>query len=251
MGEEAKREVGKDLLTYAQTSRYLAQESVARQDWSGLPVPMVGLTLVLEPRYKHKGLEQFRWKECYDENGVRHALDEEPVPPPSEFTRVNSWWNSRFQVAIVVIKDKQGRARFGALAEDRLAFTIRTLEAAAVWPIEAEHKAMKKLASLISEEAFELYQLTGHFPEISKRSQVTYLFRKGRPTIALRQDEEEVTNALCALCLHPIGYYGDTWAGVMCPTDEVIAHLLMMRGSEEKYWANANQHPLDRPASGL
>lgn len=26
--------------------------------------------------------------------------------------------------------------------------------------------------------------------------------------------------------------------------DKVIAHLLMMRGSEEKFWANANQHPL-------
>jgi hypothetical protein len=37
----------------------------------------------------------------------------------------------------------------------------------------------------------------------------------------------------------------------MCPTDEVIAHLLMMRGSEEKYWANANQHRLNRPAAGV
>jgi len=37
----------------------------------------------------------------------------------------------------------------------------------------------------------------------------------------------------------------------MCPTDEVIAHLLMMRGSEEKLWANANQHPLDHPTAGL
>ena len=34
-------------------------------------------------------------------------------------------------------------------------------------------------------------------------------------------------------------------------TDEVIAHLLMMRGSEEKFWANANQHPVDRPAAGI
>lgn len=76
------------------------------------------------------------------------------------------------------------------------------------------------------------------------------VFRKGRPTIAIRQTEE-YSRALCALCLHPIGYYGDTWAGAMCPTDEVIAHLLMMRGSEEKYWANANQHPVDRPAAGV
>jgi hypothetical protein len=124
------------------------------------------------------------------------------------------------------------------------------LDAAAAWPLEAEQRAQKKLASLIPEDLFELYLLTGHFPEISKRSQVTYLFRKGRPTIAFRQFDD-VTILLCALCLHPIGYYGDSWAGVMCPTDEVIAHLLMMRGSEEKFWANANQHPLDRPTAGL
>jgi hypothetical protein len=48
-----------------------------------------------------------------------------------------------------------------------------------------------------------------------------------------------------------MGYCGQSWAGVMCSTDEVIAHLLMMSGSEEKFWANANQHPLDRPKAGL
>jgi hypothetical protein len=250
MGEEAKLEVGKDLLTLAQASLHLAETSVARQDWSGLPVPVVGLSLVLEPRYKHKSLETFRWKECYDENGVRHAIPEEPLPQASDFRRVNSWWNDKYQVTIVVFQDKQGRARFSVVKEDRLSFTLRTLEAAAAWPVEAEEKAQKKLASLIREDLFELYMLTGHFSEASKRSQVTYLFRKGRPTIAMREIEEG-SYWLGALCLHPIGYYGDTWAGVMCPTDEVIAHLLMMRGSEEKYWANANQHPLDRPAAGV
>ena len=92
--------------------------------------------------------------------------------------------------------------------------------------------------------------LTGHFSETSKDSQVMYVFRRGRPTIALREVGEEF-RILCALCLHPIGYYGDTWAGVMCPTDEVIAHLLMMRGSEAKFWANANQHPLNQPSAGV
>jgi hypothetical protein len=148
------------------------------------------------------------------------------------------------------LKDKQGRARFTVLFEDRLAFTIGTLDVAGAWPVEAEQKAQKKLATLIPEDLFDLYVLTGHFPEMSKRSQVTYLFRRGRPTIAIRQTEQ-YSHALCALCLHPIGYYGDTWAGAMCPTDEVIAHLLMMRGSEEKFWANANQHPLHRPAAGV
>ncbi len=87
-------------------------------------------------------------------------------------------------------------------------------------------------------------------PEVSKRSQLTYLFRRSRPTIVMRETEEW-TRVLCALCLHPIGYYSDSWAGVMCPTDEVIAHLLMMRGCEEKYWANANQHPSNHPAAGI
>ena len=250
MSEESQPQVGKDLLTYAQTSRYLAEIHLGQQDWSGLPVPVVGLSLVLEPRYKHKALSEFRWKECYDEQGVHHVIDEPPPPKESEFKTVNSWWNARYQITIFVVHDKQGRAQSRVLCDDRLALTIRTLDAAAVWPVEAEEKAQKKLASLIPADLFELYLLTGHFPEISKRSGLTYLFRKGRPTVALRQDDE-VSYALCALCLHPIGYYGNSWAGVMCPTDEVIAHLLMMRGSEDKFWANANQHPLDHPAAGV
>lgn len=250
MGETANLEVGKDLLTLAQASRQLAESRLAGQDWSGLPIPVMGLSLVLEPRYKHKCLENFRWKEFYDEQGVRHSIEETPTPAPSGFTRVNSWWNARFQANIIVLHDREGRARLAMSMEDRLAFTIRTLEAAAVWPVEAEKKAQQKLATLIPEDLFEVYLLTGQFPEVSKRSQVTYLFRRGRPTVAIRQDETG-GYPLCALCLHPIGYYGDTWAGVMCPTDEVIAHLLMMRGSEEKFWANANQHPVDHPRAGV
>jgi hypothetical protein len=206
--------------------------------------------LVLEPRYKHKCLENFRWKECYHENGVREEVHDEPKQGPTQFRWINSWWNAKFQVNITVLRDHVGRARFTFSPADRLSFMIRTLDAAAAWPFEAEQKALQKLATFIPRHLFELYCLTGHFAEVSKRSQVTYLFRKGKPTIAIRQDEE-YGYPLCALCLHPIGYYGNTWAGVMCPTDEVIAHLLMMRGSEEKYWANANQHPIDHPAAGV
>jgi hypothetical protein len=38
---------------------------------------------------------------------------------------------------------------------------------------------------------------------MSERSQLTYLFRRGRPTIANHQTEE-YSHPLCALCLHPI-----------------------------------------------
>jgi hypothetical protein len=209
MGEETKQEIGKDLLTLDQAARHLAEASLDRKDWSGLPVPVPGLALVLEERYKHKCLEEFRWKECYDEDGVRQEIPDEVPPQPSEFRRVNSWWNARYQATIIVYHDKQGRPRVGVSPVDRLAFTFRTLEAAAVWPIEAEQKAQTKLASLIPKHLFELYQLTGHFSETSKRSSVTYLFRRGRPTIALREYDDG-TIPLCAMCLHPIGYYGDS-----------------------------------------
>lgn len=250
MGTEAKLEIGKDLLTLNEASQLIAKERVQQNDWSGLPIPVPGLSLVLEPRYKHKCLENFRWKECYDENGATEEVHDEPVQGPTQFRWINSWWNSRYQANIIVLHDPQGRAQVTFSPVDRLSFTVRTLDAAAVWPFEAEQKALQKLATLIPRHLFELYCLTGHFAEVSRRSQVTYLFRKGKPTIAIRQDEEG-GYPLCALCLHPIGYYADTWAGVMCPTDEVIAHLLMMRGSEEKYWANANQHPVDHPNAGV
>lgn len=250
MGELASHETGKDLVTLDQAARMVAEQRIGHQDWSGMPLPVPGLSLVLEPRYKHPGIADFRWKECYDVNGVRQPIEEEAPTEPSEYRRVNSWWNSQYQARVIVLQDKQGRSRVGLDPEGRLSFTIRTLDAAVVWPIEAEQKAQEKLATLIPEDLFQLYQLTGHFAELSKRSQVTYMFRRGRPTIAIRQDETG-GYPLCALCLHPIGYYADTWAGVMCPTDEVIAHLLMMRGSEAKYWANANQHPVDHPAAGI
>ena len=213
-------------------------------------IRLPGLSLVLEPSYKHKCLENFRWKECYDENGVREEVHDEPMQGPTQFRWINSWWNAKYQVNITVLRDQDGRARFTSLPADRLSFMIRTLDAAAAWPFEAEQKALQKLATLIPRHVFELYCLTGHLAAVSKRSQVTYLFRKGKPTIAIRQDEEG-GYPLCAPCLHPIGYYDDTWDGVMCPTDAVIAHLLMMRGSEAKYWANANQHPVNHPAAGV
>lgn len=209
MGIEATLEIGKDLLTLNEASRRIAKERFDQQDWSGLPIPVPGLSLVLERRYKHKCLENFRWKECYDENGVREEVHDEPIQGPTQFRWINSWWNAKFQVNITVLRDHEGRARFTFSPADRLSFMIRTLDAAAAWPFEAEQKALQKLATFIPRHLFELYCLTGHFAEVSKRSQVTYLFRKGKPTIAIRQDEE-YGYPLCALCLHPIGYYGNT-----------------------------------------
>lgn len=40
-------------------------------------------------------------------------------------------------------------------------------------------------------------------------------------------------------------------AGAMCPTDDVIAHLSLMRGDEKMFWRRCNQHPAYRPEAGL
>jgi hypothetical protein len=250
MGNEHSPQIGKDLVTLAEAVRHVAEVRLKEKDWSGMPLPVPGLDLVLEPRYKRQSIAEFRWEECYDENGNRISLEKPPVSEPSDYRTANSWWSERLKAKIYILKDSRGHVRLGGEIESPLLFTLRTLQAAAAWPLEAEKKAMNKLAKMIPAEMFELYQLTGHFSEVSARSQVTYLFRRGRPTIAMREVGEEF-HVLCALCLHPIGYYGQTWAGVMCPTDEVIAHLLMMRGSEEKYWANANQHSIEHPAAGV
>jgi len=76
-------------------------------------------------------------------------------------------------------------------------------------------KGSEKLATVIPADAFELYVLTAIFLKSATQSADVPLPQ--RPSdIALRQDEE-VNYALCALCLHPIGYYGDTWARCHVP----------------------------------
>lgn len=94
--------------------------------------------------------------------------------------------------------------------------------------------------------------MTGSFLETSQRSGVTYLFRRLRPTLAMRGSlDGSSVHILAALCLHPIGYYSDSFAGTMVPTDDVCAHLLMMRGDEHHFWRKANHHNIHAASSGL
>ena len=68
--------------------------------------------------------------------------------------------------------------------------------------------------------------------------------------MALREHGEQMRILAC-LCLHPIAYYADSWAGAMCPTDDVIAHLMLMRGDEPMFWRRSNQHAPTRPEAAL
>lgn len=116
--------------------------------------------------------------------------------------------------------------------------------------LEAELKARSRLFEALSESQRRSYTIADTVAE-KGRSGIVYLLRKDRPTLAIRIDADEVETVLCALCLHPTGYYTDTWAGVTPPSDEILTHLLMIRSSEYFYWRKANQIPLERENSGI
>ena len=78
-----------------------------------------------------------------------------------------------------------------------------------------------------------------------------YVFRKGRPTVVMLPNRKGDFHPSVTLCMHPIAYYQDTFAGGMVPTDDVIAHLLLMRADEANFWRRSNQHPIDRIEAGI
>ena len=116
---------------------------------------------------------------------------------------------------------------------------------------EAELQALSRLEERLNANQYRHYVLMGCFMERSARSDLHYLFRKGKPTIVVSLHGDSQARAIACLCFHPHGYYGNSTVGVMTPTDEVIAALLTMRGDERKFWAKSGQwHPSD-PRSGI
>lgn len=225
-------------LDFQQTHRWLEACAAAKSEWAGIPFPVEGNELVVEPHYPFARLFN-EHRESKREKGDCEV--------------VNSWYSHRRRSKVYIVRTDEGKLEGLEIPHRQHAgILLHTLGASRAWKVEAEIKAHDKLQSLIPEHAFNYYLLTGMFLETSKRSGVTYLFRKLRPTLALRpclgKDDMRV---LCALCLHPIAYYDGSWAGAMVPTDDVIAHLLLMRGDEPRFWRQANQHQCDVPEAGL
>ena len=151
-----------------------------------------------------------------------------------------------------------GGAKVGMLPiqTERLQMLLDTLQVrAGSVNAMAEITAMMSLRPKVSEGQWESYILSGAFPEYSPRSRVTYILRKGLPTIALRctktEDGHERRRYLTALCLHPLAYFENTWAGCTPPTDEVIAHLMLIRADEHRLWKKSGQHPMDDPRAAI
>ena len=209
-----------------------------RGDWAGIPMPLTGERLVVEPTYP-------KAKELSDLGKAEERL-------PDGIRQVNSFYSHRHRCEVLVWREG-GKIQHGLVpAFHGLGYALSTLNCQEAWGIKQEANAVDTLASLVSHRQFKQYLLTGMFVETSKRSGVAYLFRRLRPTVAIRCDEStNRTRILCALCMHPIAYYADSWAGAMCPTDDLIAHLMLMRADEPMFWRRSNQHSPHRPESGL
>ncbi len=217
----------------------------AAGEWAGAPMPIDGIPLVMEKRYPFPGLNG----QCFGK-----IVGKEDERTESDPIVINSWYCDKHNARVYIVQDSDGKRRHVMVPEfggSRLDLAVRTLGAVMAWGDDTEGHALEKLRSMITAHAFKCYTFTGGFLETSKRSGVTYFFRRLRPTIALKEQPGIGMKTMAVLCLHPLGYYEGTFAGVMCPTDDVIAHLTLMRGAEPLFWRKANNHPSWKASSGL
>jgi hypothetical protein len=236
--------------TWEGIARALNVHGFATGEYAGVPMPLPGLRLRLAEKHPMKAaLEAF-----YLERGDEREFVCTTSDANETVHRRNRWFSERLQ-RWIELYDVDGKVvMFGEPHEwaRKLTMDIETLGATIAWDVAAEFRAMVKLEQLVGAHKARLYAFTGGFIETSSRSGVTYYFRRLRPTLALRPGANgEGMRVLAALCLHPIGYYDTTRAGVMVPTDDVLAHLLLMRGDEHRFWRQANHHAPWEAEAGL
>ena len=215
-----------------------------RGEWAGLPMMLDGHELTVEPTHPYAE----RLMQAGAKVAARAVIAEEDelsgvLPVPSSKLR-NVFWSWRYRAPVAIMEDVDGKIVWGPLGtSNQIGMQLETLGASDAWGIEQESNAVNLLGTFVRHRQFKQYLMTGMFLEKSKRSGVHYLFRRLRPTVAMVESRDGgEMRMLCALCLHPIAYYSESHAGAMCPTDEIIAHLMLMRGDEHLYWRRANQH---------
>jgi hypothetical protein len=247
---------------YADFGRVLQTLALVQDnEWCGAPIPLPGQSLTIEDRNPHAAHYRALQDIINSDKTIVHACTDDD---DMEVQEINRWHSSQHNGWIVVYRTAGGRVKW-MLDYDvirRNKFWLGPLSTYEAWSIQAEVAAMDALRGLIKPHLFEMYFLTGIFLETSKRSGLTYMFRRLRPTLVLsghaaRADyfhpnhRDPGMHIICALCLHPIAYYDSTFCGAMTPTDDVIAHLLMMRADEHMFWKRANQHPAWAAEAGL
>lgn len=218
--------------------RHVAKE---KGFYAGVPMPLENETLVIHPSYNEfKGLDAI-----YDRK-------EKAADPEMESIKIrNRFWSDKLKSDVIVVEYPDGKITFGVEpGVHHLTQDLQTLGCADAWGYEQETKAMELLQKLASARQMRQYVMTGMFIETSKRSGVSYIFRKLKPTVAIKEKKGKM-HILAALCMHPIAHYSGSWAGAMCPSDDVVAHLMMMRSDEHMYWRISNQHAPWRAEAGL
>ena len=253
--------------TYGAISRVINREFEKRGEWAGLPMPLPGLGLVVEPKHPAAAMIADMQRAV----DLDHHRPASPPPDPEDdgWSLVNQWrGQAKHGVTgtILILRHTDGRTQWGVVSDKsaRNRMLFGPLESFDAWHLDTECAAIDRLATLVNERQFAAYVLTGSFLESSKRSGLAYLFRRCRPTIVLsghgsrhdyfserRPGPDDSMHILACLCLHPIAYYANTFAGAMVPTDDVIAHLMLMRGDEHLFWRRANQHHPLEAESGL
>jgi hypothetical protein len=168
---------------------------------------------------------------------------------------VNQWVPDPVRVEVYRDSRETWKVRW-PMAHERLRFRMDTMIVrAGAMDWQTELTAMRSLQEKITNGQWGSYLLSGMFPERSARSGVTYILRKGLPTIAVterkRPDGRMQRKFLAALCLHPLAYYTDTWAGSQPPSDEVMAHLMLIRCDEHAFWKKSGQHPITDPRAAI
>jgi len=218
----------------------------SEREWAGFPMPIPEAALVVAD--KHPAFARL--------NGVQLGVPARKVPKRCEF--INSWYSKAWK-AFIYLWRENGRTEWGPVMADGhgalVGSWLTMVGISMTMDVDAERRAMETLRTLVSPQMARAYEITGRFFETSKRSGVKYLFRRLAPTIAFRISDGDRGPGECrflaALCLHPIAYYEALPMVAMCPTDDVIAHLVMMRADEVMFWRKSNQHGVDSPGAQL
>jgi len=249
MGKRDTKEPGQELIDFWEEA--IAPHVKEDRIYAGFPVPVndrpvtmawSGNNLYASPRLTKL------WQKVVEVTDLLKRNKEE-----KEWVIRNQWYSTRLGGRVGILENTKTHKlefRFHPNVDDRLLLLTSTISCSAeAWSMNSEIKAMEKLRTHITPTAFKRYFMTGCFIESSRRSHLNYMFRRGRPTLAVRMGEDAIV--LAALCMHPVAYYERTWAGSLVPTDEVIAHLLSMRADEHLFWRKCNQHNPEHPEAGI
>jgi hypothetical protein len=222
----------------------LRQIAKERDVWAGIPMPLDGEQMVIHPRYPF----------ATEMMAIGAQRDEVDANVADGVTIRNRFWSDRLKAEVYIWQAANGK--IVATVDHKphhISIDLRTLGCSQAWGIEQEHNAIQLLGTLLRHHQFKQYLLTGMFLERSERSGLTYMFRRLKPTVCLDARDKDASSCriLACLCMHPISYYSGTWAGGMCPSDDIVAALLLMRADEHFFWKRSNQHHPSRPEAGL